>query len=154
MFHHFSPRSRNTAKIDKDRKEIILTLNLTCNLTLILTVGDQVEVHIFQHDAKIGAGGMEFRAQLLGVAGELFRLADDFPQTAAAALHKFHSVEQISNDWITAHGADRVDVAILDRLALKHAARRLDLQPVVVHVDVDLAAAHNVVPMDRPITSR
>ena len=35
-------------------------------------------VHIFKHGTETGAGGMELRAQLLGTAGELFCLADDF----------------------------------------------------------------------------
>ena len=43
-------------------------------------------VHIFQHGTEIGAGGMKFRAQLLGTAEELFDLADDFSEAAAAGL--------------------------------------------------------------------
>ena len=54
-------------------------------VTVIVTC-DHVVIHILQYHEKTGAGGMEFRSQLLGTAGELFGLADGFSQTAAADL--------------------------------------------------------------------
>ena len=66
IFHHFFHAAWNLAEVyqripfDFDRNDLII--NLVTILITVLVTSDQVEVHIFQHDAKIGAGGMEFRA--------------------------------------------------------------------------------------------
>lgn len=66
VFHHFFPAAWDLTEVyqripfDFDRND--LTINLVTILITVLVTSDQVEVHIFQHDAKIGAGGMEFRA--------------------------------------------------------------------------------------------
>jgi len=54
-------------------------------VTVIVTC-DHVVIHILQYHEKIGDGGMEFRSQLLGTAGELFDRADDSSEDAAADL--------------------------------------------------------------------
>lgn len=83
------------------------------NMHVILVTTAHVVVYIFQHNTEVGAGGMKLWAQLLGVTGELFRLADDLAQAAATSLHELHPVEEVGNHGIAAYGADGVYVAFL-----------------------------------------
>ena len=106
--HHFFPGPFFRTVCDQGFFFFIMRGNMRVVMRGILVTAVHVVIHIFQHNAKISAGGVKLRAQILGVAGKLFRLADDLPQTTATALHEFHAVEQIGNDRIAAHGADRV----------------------------------------------
>ena len=128
----------------------MLSIIVTIMVTNIVTC-DYAVVHILQHNAEICCCGAEFRAQFFSVPGELFCFTDDLTQAAAAAFHEAHAVKEISDHGIAAHGSNRVDVAILDGLAFEHATRRLDFQTIIIHVNVDLTAAHDIISMDQGI---
>lgn len=51
----------------------------------------------------------------------------------------------ICDDGIPAYRANGADVTLLNRWTFKHSTRRYNLYPVVVHINVDLAAQDNIV---------
>lgn len=93
---------------------IIVTIMVTC---------DYVVIHILQHTAKICSKGMKLLAQILSVTGKFFCFTDDLMQTAAAAPHEFHAMEQIRNDRIIADGAKCIDAQANSKDSQKIAAQ-------------------------------
>ena len=120
-----------------------VVLNFTLNLTAVIVIQNLCEERFVLR--------AESRTFFIGKSGQFGGFVADFAQTAATFLHVAELREHIGQNRIAASGWHLVQIAVLYQTAVKHAAWRVDDQPVVVNVDVHLATQFGIVAVDECI---
>lgn len=126
----------------------VISIMVTVLVTILVTGQvplTKMEIYVLQNHTEIRCCREKFRFERFGIAWQFFGFTDNLSQTAAAPLHVFHAVKQIGNYRIPAYRTDAVDVTLLNWRAFKHSAGRYDLHTIIEHINVNLAAHHNVI---------
>ena len=135
--------------------QIVLSDTLTAILGDILpdTLRDTV-IQVRHNDRKLVAVRSECRALILGVVDLRFVAVQNFTEAAALALHIAQTVEHIGQHRVAPGGRHGKRVAVLDHRPIRHTARRVDLQTVIVDVNVDLAAVDEIIAVRQRVDKR
>ena len=121
--------------------------------TLRDILGDTV-IQVRHNDRKLVAVRTERRALILGVVNLRFVAVQNFPKAAALALHIAQTVEHIGQHRVAPGGRHGKRIAVLDHRPIRHSARRVDLQTVIVDVNVDLAAVDEIIAVRQRVDKR
>ena len=121
------------------------------------TLGDILRDTVIQvrhDDRKLVSVRTECRALILSVVDLRLVAVQNFPKAAALALHVAQTVEHIGQHRVTPSGRHGQRVAVLDHRPVRHTARRVDLQTVIVDVNVDLAAVDEIIAVRQRVDKR
>lgn len=116
-------------------------------------LGDTI-IQVRHNDRKLVAVRTECGTLILGVVDLCLVAVQNFPKAAALALHIAQTVEHIGQHRVAPDGRHGKRVAVLDHRPVRHTARRVDLQPVIVDVNVDLATVDEIIAVRQRVDKR